>query len=384
MPYELGASLSGGRSNNISSGGAGTAPGSLLPVEAQDVSPERVVHLAKQAERLAIAKSRAIRQITDQTHILSLNATIEAARAGEAGKGFAVVAAEVKSISAEVARLAVEMERELTSALVAVHDVGTRMAEEVRGQRLIDLSLNAIELIDRNLYERTCDVRWWATDSAMVDAVADPSVDRLSYAEQRLAVILSAYTVYLDLWLCLPGGKVVAHGRRSQYARVLGSDVSHEPWFRDALTTASGDDYAVADIAPCAGLEGALVATYAAAVREGGRADGRVIGVLGIHFDWAPQAKSVVCGVRLTPEEATRSRVLLLDAACRVMAASDQRGILSETISLDTKGREAGSYTNSQGDVIAFHRTPGYETYRGLGWMGAIVQSPRGNAGNTT
>ena len=28
-----------------------------------------------------------------------------------------------------------------------------------------NLALNAIELIDRNLYERTCDVRWWATDS---------------------------------------------------------------------------------------------------------------------------------------------------------------------------------------------------------------------------
>ena len=30
-----------------------------------------------------------------------------------------------------------------------------------------------IDLIDRNLYERTCDVRWWATDSAMVAAAAE-------------------------------------------------------------------------------------------------------------------------------------------------------------------------------------------------------------------
>ena len=37
---------------------------------------------------------------------------------------------------------------------------------------MVDLALNAIEFIDRNLYERTCDVRWWATDSAVVDCVA--------------------------------------------------------------------------------------------------------------------------------------------------------------------------------------------------------------------
>ena len=39
---------------------------------------------------------------------------------------------------------------------------------------MVDLSLNAIELIDRNLYERTCDVRWWATNSAVVDCAASP------------------------------------------------------------------------------------------------------------------------------------------------------------------------------------------------------------------
>ena len=30
--------------------------------------------------------------------------------------------------------------------------------------------LTNIDLIDRNLYERSCDVRWWATDSSVVDA----------------------------------------------------------------------------------------------------------------------------------------------------------------------------------------------------------------------
>ena len=60
---------------------------------------------------------------------------------------------------------------------------------------MVDLSLNAIELIDRNLYERTCDVRWWATDSAIVGCAATRDAAAVAHVSDRLGVILSAYTV---------------------------------------------------------------------------------------------------------------------------------------------------------------------------------------------
>ena len=343
----------------------------------EDASLERMVSLASHAEGVAAAKAQSIQRITGQTRILALNAKIEAARAGDAGHGFAVVAEEVKSISSEIARLAVEMENELRTALDAVRTVGIQMTEETNHQRLTDLALNAIDIIDRNLYERTCDVRWWATDAAVVDAVADPTPERLAHAAKRLGVILSAYTVYLDLWLCSPSGKVLAHGRPDQYPGVRGLDVSNTTWFRAALETVSGDDYSVADITTCAPLHGAPVATYAAAVREGGEARGRPIGVLGIHFDWAPQAEAVVRGVRLTPEEAARTRVLLIDAQGRVIAASDGRGLLEDVIHLESRRLTSHAARDSLGNIVAFHRTPGYETYRGLGWCGVLIQSPR-------
>jgi hypothetical protein len=98
-----------------------------------------------------------------------------------------------------------------------------------------------------------------------------------------------------------------------------------------------------------------------------------VLGALGIFFDWGPQAQAIVDGLRLSDEERARTRALLLDAEGRVIAASDRRGLLTERLALRTEGRESGYYADGE-TVVGFAHTPGYETYKGLGWYGAIVQ----------
>ncbi|ARO52915.1 MAG: methyl-accepting chemotaxis protein [Methylobacteriaceae bacterium] len=339
-----------------------------------DLSLADVVGASAQAlKSRASSNLGAIQLIANRMKLLALNALIEAAHAGEKGAGFSVVAQEVRTVSTEVETLAAALGTGLSTGVDNLTEAVARLTGEARAARCVDLALNAVELIDRNLYERTCDVRWWATDAALVACGRDPSPENAAYAGERLGVILSAYTVYLDLWLCDLQGRVIAHGRPDTYPDILGAQVEAETWFRDACALRSGDDYTAVDVRTEARLRGAQVATYCASVRESGRPDGAPLGILAIHFDWQPQARAIVQGVRLGAGERERTRVMLLDARNRVIACSRNEGVLSETYRLRTDGRSQGHYRD--GDrLVAFHDTPGYETYGGLGWRGVIEQ----------
>lgn len=335
--------------------------------------PERILTLATKISDLATLKVDEIQKVTKATNILALNALIEASRAGEVGRGFAVVANEVKEISGRVTVIADELREMFRQEVVDLQDT----AQRVRGARLTDLAGYAIELMDRNLYERSCDVRWWATDSAVVDACTDPTPERCRHAAKRLGVILDSYTVYLDLWVVDKAGTVLANGRPDRWPGAVGASVAGEPWFRDALATRDGGAFAVADVERNHALGGSAVATYATAVRRDGEARGPVVGVLGIFFDWEAQAQTIVDGLRFTDEERRRTRVMLVDSRHRVIAASDGRGVLSEHYPLRTGGETSGAYQDEAGRLVGFALTPGYETYRGLGWYGVIEQAAK-------
>jgi methyl-accepting chemotaxis protein len=142
-------------------------------VDESDIST-LIARLTAEVDQIACEKAKSIQQITNQMKMLALNALIESSRAGALGAGFGVVAQEVRSVGQKVETISRELETQLTKRTANLMQSIEHMTERSRGERMVDLALNAIELIDRNLYERTCDVRWWATDSAAVDCAADP------------------------------------------------------------------------------------------------------------------------------------------------------------------------------------------------------------------
>ena len=341
--------------------------------------PHQIIDASRRVGEIAEQKIAQIQRINRATSYLSLNALIEASRAGAAGDGFGVVAREVKAVSDQIGALSKELATDLSAQITQLIELGDEVLVSMQaqqGQRLADLALNMIDIVDRNLYERSCDVRWWATDAAVVDAVQQPGASSARHASKRLGVILDSYTVYLDLWVIDAHGRVVANGRPDRYNRATGANVRGQAWFDRALHTRDGQAFVATDIECNPWLEDAPAAIYSTAIRREGATEGEPLGVLAIFFDWQTQAHAVLDGVKFNDDERRRARALLLDANHRVIAASDRQGELDEVFDLKRRARKVGSYRLDNGTLIGFARTPGYETYKGLGWYGVVMLAP--------
>jgi hypothetical protein len=310
------------------------------------------------------------KDLVTQTKLLALNAVIEAARAGDAGRSFAVVANEVQRLAEQAAETAESFQRRVQNRI----DESRELVDKLEGARLIDLAESLVQLIVRNLYERTADVRWWATDTSLWEALSDPVPEKVAFATARLGVIHRYYTVYSDLVLVGADGRAVANANPSYRRRVESLDHQTSDWFRAAMGTPSGDHYIADDVRHSRSQEGRQVLIYGTAVREGGRTNGRALGALGIYFDWELQGTTIVTSeIALTDAEQARTLVMLLDASQRVIATTDPT-LLFNAYPLQTGGAKRGSYYDSAGALVAFAQTHGYQEYDGRGWYGVVVQ----------
>jgi hypothetical protein len=250
------------------------------------------------------------------------------------------------------------------------------MVQQVEGGRLTDMCQTLVQIIVRNLYERTADCRWWATDEAFWKCLENPAQEMRDHATKRLGVINKFYSVYMNLVLVDAQGNVVATSRPDIFPAAMTANVKNERWFYEAMRSASGADYIVDDIHNSPIHNGNPTAVYSAAVRRHGELQGEALGVLGVYFDWGPQSRSICCTEpSLTDEEKIRTRVMLLDGKMRIIQSSDGFGVYTP-FELNTGGLQRGSYYDAQGSIVSFARTIGYEEYDGLGWYAVIVQKP--------
>jgi hypothetical protein len=347
--------------------------------EADILRPERVEELSREIGSALSGDIASLRAINRNTRLLSLNARIEAARAGNAGAAFAVVAGEVMELAKHMDGSFQKMETTTAPLLGELERLGGRLAREVRGRRLADLAATHLDLVDRNLYERSCDVRWWATEGALVQALETNDPALANHASNRMGTILDSYTVYFDLVLCDMDGKVVANGRPGQYGS-KGMSVSHENWFQQALATNSGAEYGFQGVHSTPLVGGNRVLVYSAAVRQGGQERGAAIGVLGVIFRWEALGQTIVENAAIPVDEAPKTAVLIVEREGQILAKASGSDVETRLDLVEWLARDASARfhfltaRDNKPYLVAMARSQGYETYA-TGWISLIIQN---------
>jgi hypothetical protein len=330
---------------------------------------------ADEVSKAVVRKTRQIHKVTSQMSILALNAKIEAARASTHGRGFSVVADAVKDLALDINSVATELDSEVAHGIRMLQDSAQSMAKLADAERRISRAGEIIATIDRNLYERTCDVRSWACEGLMTALCSEWDPTRAAEVSARLETIWRVYRVYLDIWLCDASGRVIASACGRDF-NVVGHDAGREDWFIRAMRLSNADEYVVDDVKRCKVLRDQQVLTYSATIRRNGRFEGPPIGVLAVHFDWEGQARAVVAP-ETKRENTDDGRVMIADRNGRVLAASDKLGILTEVLPLSASSDDHGIIAGVGGREYAYQRTHGFETYEGLGWFGVIERRPK-------
>ncbi|MCY6483368.1 methyl-accepting chemotaxis protein [Clostridium aestuarii] len=115
---------------------------------------EDAVH---EVERLALNSAKisnitsTIKQISEQTNLLSLNASIEAARAGAAGRGFVVVAEEVKKLAEESSVYVTDIDKVLNEITNAINSVLEKIKYFIKLNSATEKSIEVTTLSFENI-----------------------------------------------------------------------------------------------------------------------------------------------------------------------------------------------------------------------------------------
>ena len=189
--------------------------------------------------------------------------------------------------------------------------VGQLVSEKVR-QVLGEAATRtcyALDLLVRNLFERTADVGFLATDLDLCRFAAGLDGDRAA-AQARLAAYIDKYTVYDDILVLAPDGRVLVQADAEG-----GLAASADPLVAQALHQQGwSETFRATDLRP--GQARALV--YAQAMRD--PASGAPVAVLCLSFRFEHEMAAIFAAYR---DGAGRANLLLLDAERRVISSAD-------------------------------------------------------------
>lgn len=319
-----------------------------------------------------------IKEINSRTRMLSTTAKIEAARTGKTGRNFLTVSTSIDELSIKIDKIIEEMKTETIKEIKTLATTIKNKSISIQGNRLGSLALTNIRLIDRSLFERAADIRWWATDNILVESLGDKTQNDFSKVKERLKEILKSYTVYYDLILCDKDGNCKATGQ-NQF-ELEGRNFINKVWFQNAIKTTNGTKYGIQTVHHATRINDDYVMVYSCKIHEDADPNKKVIGVLGAIFKWREFAQRIVNETALNDEEKSKSRVVICDEIGNILADSKER-ILQDKINFNRQheifSKKNGFMVvenNQRLQLVSHALSPGFQEYKSEGWHSLIIR----------
>ncbi|MDR2808165.1 MAG: hypothetical protein LBB43_04060 [Spirochaetaceae bacterium] len=333
--------------------------------------------------------TEAILSVDTDLNVLAINARIQAARIGTAGAGIKVVADRMEAMIEQTKSITDDLNLRIGKTMKDLTQLRIHMESRTRGLRLSQIAASCTDLIDRSLYERSCDVRFWATDDAIIKALEAPNEEKLvTNASQRLGMILQSYTVYFDIVLCGLDGTVLCNGRSNSY-HSRGANVSRSEWYTQAYRTSNGTEFGFEGPLHSALVNDQSVLVYSCGVRKGGNLNGKIVGVLAVLFNWKNLGTAVLHQAEetLSVETDNPVKAFLCRNDGKIVATETEGGstphkeevydsIVPVNLQTLRASPEGFHFYNENGHdpmLIGFGVSRGYETYSS-NWITVITE----------
>ncbi len=255
---------------------------------------------------------------------------------------------------------------------------------EAAGNRAGQAAFNAVDKLDRNLFERYGDVQAFAQ--------SDPakSMDPARLRTWMDAMMATYTPIYRVMVVADRSGRIVAantvdlEGKPLRTAPLLGRDVSGEAWFR---TTAAGrleagetlvEDLHRDELMQAVHGDGpnAYAMSFSYPIRDDA---GRIVGVWSNRFNW-----DVATGIldaelaRAKAQGQAAARFKLLNRAGIVLGGGSRDEVLRRDLSghpvvrralaPNAQGAEIAKGPDGADDVMGWYRSRGFGLYPGIGW----------------
>lgn len=153
----------------------------------------------------------------------------------------------------------------------------------------------AIDIMDRNLYERANDCRWWALTPSFIKALEQGSNnindDTRRNLNDALLFINDLYTVYTNIIIFGVDGEIIACSKDDGPESIVGKKLSDSSFVSSAAMLPSPQSYSVTSFSEIPEYSGKPTYLYGAAIRNENH---RPVAGVAVVFDSEPEFKAML------------------------------------------------------------------------------------------